>query len=313
MIVAAIDIGTNTLLLLVAEIDENGSIRQMEHQQRLPRLGRDVDRTGAIGIAAFDRIAWIVREYKNLAQQLHADKIITCATSAVRDASNRDEFRNFIEKSTGIGLEILSGDEEAVLSYRGALSGVNRPGPFVVLDIGGGSTEIIYQQPGGGNGNAVLHRFSLQIGAVRLTERYFKHDPPLPAEIESAKSLIVEELSQIRNPGFQNLTLVGVAGTVTTLACLDQGLEEFDVEKVAGFTLTGEHVAQWISRLTGMTAREISALSNTTSGRADILTAGTLILHEVMSHFRFPSVVVSERGLRFGVVLREWERSRGSH
>jgi exopolyphosphatase/guanosine-5'-triphosphate,3'-diphosphate pyrophosphatase len=187
MIVAAIDIGTNTLLLLVAEIDEHGTMRQLEHQQRLPRLGKDVDRTGAIGASAFDRIAWIVQEYKHLAQQLHADRIVACATSAVRDASNRDEFRDFLEKNTGIAVEILSGDEEAVLAYRGALSGIKRAGPFVVVDIGGGSTQLIYQQPGGGNGNAVLHRFSLQIGAVRLTERNFKHDPPLPAEIESAR------------------------------------------------------------------------------------------------------------------------------
>jgi exopolyphosphatase/guanosine-5'-triphosphate,3'-diphosphate pyrophosphatase len=313
MIVAGIDIGTNTLLLLVAEIDENGRVRQLEHQQRLPRLGKDVDRMGAIQVSAFDRIAWIVQEYRNIAQQFHAEEIVACATSAVRDASNRDEFTKFIEKGTGIRVEILTGDEEAVLTYKGALSGINRPGPFVVLDIGGGSTELIFQQPGGGNGNAVLHRYSLQIGAVRLTERFFKHDPPLPEEIESAKSLIIEEVSQVRNPGFQGVILVGVAGTVTTLACIDQGLAEFELEKVAGFTLTDAHVARLLSQLTGMNSREISALSAATSGRADILTAGTLILHEVMAHFRFPSVVVSERGLRFGLVLREWERRQGDH
>jgi exopolyphosphatase/guanosine-5'-triphosphate,3'-diphosphate pyrophosphatase len=123
----------------------------------------------------------------------------------------------------------------------------------------------------------------------------------------------MEEVSQIRNPGFQNLTLVGVAGTVTTLACLDQGLEDFDVERVAGFTLTEEHVAHWLARLKGMTSQDISALSAATSGRAHIITAGTPILHEVMAHFRFPSVMVSERGLRFGLVLREWDRSRRNH
>jgi exopolyphosphatase/guanosine-5'-triphosphate,3'-diphosphate pyrophosphatase len=276
-------------------------------------LGRDVDRTGAIQVSAFDRIAWVVNEYKTIARQFHADEIVACATSAVRDASNREEFANFIEKNTGVRVEILTGDQEAVLTYKGALSGIDRPGPFVVLDIGGGSTELIFQQPGGGNGNAVLHRYSLQIGAVRLTERFFKHDPPSPAEIESAKTLITEELSQVRNPGFQGVTLVGVAGTVTTLACIEQGLPDFDLDKVTGFTLTAGRVAHLLAQLTGMNSREISALSSATSGRADILSAGTLILHEVMAHFRLPSIVVSERGLRFGLVLREWERSQGDY
>lgn len=325
MRIASIDIGTNTVLLLVADVDENGTIHLVEHQQRLPRLGKDVDKNGRIHVSAFDRVAWIVNEYKNFSVQLGAQKIIACATSAVRDASNRDEFISFIKSATGISVEVLSGNDEGLLTYNGALSGLqNLNKPVCVIDIGGGSTEITFPdgsrriQPSNGNQErnlkvattaiSALQRYSLQVGSVRITERFFKHTPPLDSEIQSTIQFMIEEFAQVRNPGFSSYQLVAVAGTATTLACLDQGLDEFEIEKVSGYKMSREKVIQWAIKLSTMTPEQIRSLSNTTDGRADILTAGVLILNEAMKHFGFESVIVSERGLRYGMIIREWEK-----
>jgi exopolyphosphatase/guanosine-5'-triphosphate,3'-diphosphate pyrophosphatase len=143
---------------------------------------------------------------------------------------------------------------------------------------------------------------------VRLTERYLKHSPPLPEELQSARTVIVEELSQVRNPGFISYKFIGVAGTATTLACLDQQLIEFEVAKVAGYQLHVDRVVLWLTKLLSLDSSSIRRLSNATEGRADILTAGVLILHECMKHFQFSSILVSERGLRYGLIQREWER-----
>lgn len=307
--IASIDIGTNTVLLLVADVNATGTIETVHHEQRLPRLGKDVDQQKRILIPAFDRVAWILNEYKNLALQLRSEKIIACATSAVRDAINGDEFIAYLKQTTGIDVEIISGDEEAALTYKGATGGsknlVRQP---TVIDVGGGSTELTYAKQGTRNGNRELHRYSLNIGSVRLTERYFKHDPPTPEEVASARQFVLEELSQVVNPGFSQFQLVGVAGTATTLACLDQQLIEFEVDRVSGYRIEIDRVAGWCKRLASMRRNEIRALSNVTEGRADILAAGVLILFECMKLFGFDSLLVSEKGLRYGIVLREWER-----
>ncbi|HEV8538252.1 MAG TPA: Ppx/GppA family phosphatase [Bacteroidota bacterium] len=310
MRISCIDIGTNTVLLLVADIDENGIIHPVEELQRIPRLGKDVDGRNMIHVASFDRVAWIVNEYKNLSNQLGAAKILAAATSAVRDASNRDEFIEYIRSATGLTVEVLPGDEEALWTYRGAVSGVPKTSrPLVVLDIGGGSTEVSFPYSTSHNGGERLQRYSFQIGSVRLTERYFKHHPPTAAEIESAVQLIREEFSQVRNPGFEQYRLVAVAGTATTLACLAQQLREFDVSRVSGYTIEYNVVEEWTVKLARMSPQQVLSLSGATEGRSDILAAGVLILNESMKHFGFRTVIVSERGLRFGLVLREWERT----
>lgn len=280
----------------------------LHHEQRLPRIGKDVDRRQLITASAFDRIAWILTEYKNLAVQHRADTIVATATSAVRDAANKHEFSEYIKQVTGITIEILSGKEEAALTYLGTVSGFPGTGAgFAVLDIGGGSTELTFPNPGARNGNPRLHQYSIDVGAVRLTERFFRDDPPTPAEVGSARTYIREELSQVRNPGLSGYRLVGVAGTVTTLACLDQGLPEFEVSRVAGYRMNSERVGSWCQKLCSMRSSEIRALSNAAEGRADILGAGTLILSEFMSLFGCTDLTVSERGLRYGRALKAWE------
>lgn len=310
MRLASIDIGTNTLLLLVADIDKNGNLQPIAFEQRLPRLGKDVDQLKSINHSAFERISAIILEYKAIAARLQASNIIACGTSAIREAANRSEFISYIETKTGIAVEVLSGDDEALWTYRGAVSDVQGiPFQTLVLDIGGGSTEISFPNPNQQNGNLKLNRYSLQLGSVRLTERYFKHNPPLQTEVENATQFILEELSQVHNPGFHKYQLIGVAGTATTLACLDQQLMEFDIDKVTGYRMDQQTVLQWSMKLQSMTIEQIRSLSNTTEGRADILTAGVLILSETMKLFGLPSLEISERGLRYGLILREWERN----
>jgi exopolyphosphatase/guanosine-5'-triphosphate,3'-diphosphate pyrophosphatase len=311
MRIASINMGTNTLLLLIADIGAGGAIVPVHHEQRFPRLGREIDREGMLLASAFDRAAWIVREFRDLATQFQAETLVACATSAVRDARNQEEFLAYVKKNTGVEVEVLRGEEEAYWSYRGATSAFSGAGADrAVLDIGGGSTELVYPQPGTFNGNTKLNRYSLQLGCVRLTERFLKHQPPRPEELESAARFVIEECAPIHNPGFGRYELIAVAGKATTLACLDAGLSEFDPAVVSGYRLDAERVGYWLHRLQGMGTDEILSLSNAAAGRADILTAGVLVLHTMAAHLGFRGIRVSERGLRYGLIQREWERTK---
>lgn len=302
MRIAAIDVGTNTILLLVADVGSGGMIVPVHHEQRLPRLGRDVDSTGVIGPGAFDRIAWTLGEFRDTAVRMGAERIACAATSAVRDAANRKEFAEYVLATTGLAVDILSGEQEALLTFRGALSGFPDPPPAsTVVDIGGGSTEITSRR-----GNGSLERHSLQIGSVRLTERWLRHDPPERHELDAAQQEVRTALGTLT---IRAGRIIAVAGTPTTLACLDQRLDEFEADRVAGYVMGKKTVEGWLGRLSGLSSVQISALSSTTRGREDILTAGVLILDEVMRILRSEEIIVSERGLRYGILLREWERS----
>jgi exopolyphosphatase/guanosine-5'-triphosphate,3'-diphosphate pyrophosphatase len=307
MKIASIDIGTNTVLLLVAEIDHLGIIHTLEHKQSFPRLGNYVDKNSSISLTAFDSVAGILQDYKNTAYKFNVDKIITCATSAVRDAANKIEFITHLKKVTDLEVEIISGGDEALLTYEGAISGFSSEEDKLVLDIGGGSTEIAYKT------NQKFIAQSLQIGAVRLTERCFKKLPPGEADIELAKKIIAQEYLKLEKFSSDNYILTGVAGTVTTLACLEQGLRNFDTGKVSGYYMSIDQIHNWLEKLYKMNPSEIRSLSHTTNGREDILTAGTLILYEFMKQFNFKHVVVSERGLRYGLVLREYRKQRNKY
>ncbi len=308
---AAIDIGTNTVLLLIARIDKEGTIHPLHHEQRLPRLGAGVDRHRSIQAVMFDRIAGILSEYAEQARKFGCERILAAATSAVRDAQNRAEFLASMKERTGISVELLSGEDEALWSYRGALSGLPAAaGPAAVLDIGGGSTEISWAKADLGDAGKMLQHKSLEIGAVRVKERYLLHDPPGQRELSEAAEAVRNTLRGIDPEELAGVSLIGVAGTVTTLACLDQNLPEFDLSRVSGYVLRGDSVGSWLRRLSSMNAEAIESLSAAAQGRADILTAGVLILHEFMTRIGADRVVVSERGLRYGLILRDYERGR---
>jgi exopolyphosphatase/guanosine-5'-triphosphate,3'-diphosphate pyrophosphatase len=304
MIVAAIDIGTNTVLLLIAQIGDGGTVTPLLYEQRVPRLGRGVDAEKNLKRESMLRAIDVLVEYKQVMASFAPDSVVVGATSAVRDAQNRDEFAELVRRLAGFDLEVLSGNDEAYWTYRGAISGIPDVHRATVVDIGGGSTEIIT-----GNAHEVSQRSSLNVGSVRMTERFFKHDPPLESEIQEATMWLTGELKAAGEFSFEGSTLVGVAGTATSLAILDQELHEFRIEAIINYRLTLKRVQALVNKLKKMTSSQILNLSNVMHGRNDVITAGAIILLEIMTQHGFDEVIVSERGVRYGLALREWEKT----
>ncbi len=287
-------------------MDASGFIRTVRDEQRIPRLGEGVDKDKKINSDAFARVLEVLKEYKDISESLHSEKIIACGTSALRDTVNRERLIEFIKKETGIAVEVLSGEGEAVWTYLGAISGL--PDDFdkvAVIDIGGGSTEISV-----GDRNTIHNRISLNLGSVRITERFLRHFPPLAQEITSATKSIRDELEKLPAFDLQGVTLIGVAGTVTTLAAIAQNLPTFDLEKIGGYVLTYEVVGNLLQKLCSMALEEIQRIPSMAPGREDVITAGTLILLEFMEFASLKTVVASGRGVRYGLALREWEIER---
>ncbi len=298
--VAAIDIGTNTVLLLVAAPDPRGLITPVLDLHRVPRLGAGVDSRKFLHPDSIARAIAVLKEFREAALAHNAGRIIACATSAVRDAGNRGDFIEEVRRTTGLSVEVLSGEEEAILSFHGALSGLTVDHPLLVLDIGGGSTELTW-----GDANGISFRASFDLGAVRLTERCFHHDPPLPEEIARASDVIDDILAH-RTYGFpRNTQLIAVAGTPTTLTTLARGLKTFSAKAIEGYTMQRDALEELWERLSRLPSAEIRALSEVCEGRADVMTAGTLILRRIMDRFGFRSMRVSDKGLRYGLILRE--------
>ena len=302
MTIAVIDIGTNTVLLLVAQFDSHGNITPLMYEQRVPRLGKGVDAEKTLQPAAMERVVEVLLEYRKLLHRFELAATVVCGTSAVRDATNRAEFASRIRESTEFTLEILDGDTEALWTYRGAIGGIHAVERGTVVDIGGGSTEITV-----GDRHSVERKISLNIGSVRLTERLFKHDPPTAGELETAIEVVEEELTKARSFDFAGTVLVGVAGTATTLAILSQGLHEFTIAAVTNYHLKKEAANSLFRTLCVMGSQQILGLSTVLEGRSDVIVAGALILREVMEHFKFEEMIVSERGVRYGLAIRERE------
>jgi exopolyphosphatase/guanosine-5'-triphosphate,3'-diphosphate pyrophosphatase len=305
---AVVDIGTNTVLLLIARIDPDGTIVPLEYQQRIPRLGRGVDAQKNLQSDSMQRVVDVLKEYRATMSRFKLERIVVAGTSAVRDAHNKEDLALLIRNETGFDLEVLSGDDEAHWTYRGATSGVPHARKATVVDIGGGSTEITI-----GNTTTVEDKISLDIGSVRLTERFFKHDPPTHPELEAATTFVEEELAGPKAFDFADSTLIGVAGTATSLAILDQGRKEFSIEAVTNYPLKLDNVHSLFRTLRAMPSDQILKLSSIMQGRSDVIVAGALILREIMAHYKFTEMIVSERGVRYGLAMREWEKSLSTH
>ncbi len=301
MKVAAIDIGTNTALLLVASVDGGGSITPTLDEERIPRLGKGVDGRRALQQDSMRRVLRVLEEYLQLSALHEPDTVILAATSAVRDANNRNEFRELVRAHTGFDLEILGGEEEARWTYLGARSGITGSDLMTVIDIGGGSTEIIV-----GDHEGIRTAISLDIGSVRLTERYFTHDPPSREELETARHSIREAFRAC--PGLSASALIGVAGTAVALALLDQDTADVRRDVVNGYRLRVQRMDSLLQQIQTMPSGNIRTLNTFLAGREDIIVAGALILREFMRMGGFHDVITSSRGLRYGLVLREWKQ-----
>jgi exopolyphosphatase / guanosine-5'-triphosphate,3'-diphosphate pyrophosphatase len=305
--VACIDIGTNTALLLITDLDpESGTVIPLYHRQTIVRLGKNVDAEKSITPEALQRLIDCLKEYRGLSREYGCETVIAAGTSALRDAVNRKEVISEAARLTGITIECISGTEEAELTFFGAVAGMaDVPEPFTVLDIGGGSTEISM-----GSLSGVTRSVSLDIGSVRLSERFFTALPPSPLEFETAARTVNNVLANGITPFFSSRSNVyGVAGTLTSIALLAQGLKNFDALKVHNYRLSWKSVHTILETLKRSTFEEIIRLG-VPEGRADVITMGALILHQFMRILGIPEIRVSIQGLRFGLAQRELLRLR---
>lgn len=295
MILAAIDIGTNSTRLLVAE-RVGSALRVVRHELASTRLGQGIGRGNVLLREAQERTALAVREFLATARELGATWVRLFATSAVRDAANREEFLERMEEVTGLRPEVLSGETEARLSYLGATRVLGVSGLTLVIDVGGGSTELIW-----GEGPTVHFVRSLNIGAVRLTEAYLKEDPPGPEEWAALKQAVAAALGPVALPWRgKTAQTVAVGGTATTLAALAQGLTEYQTERIQGYFLSATRLKEMEERLALLSSEERKRLPGVPAARADIIAAGTVILAVAVQELELSGVTVSDADLLLG-------------
>ena len=299
--VAAIDCGTNSIRLLIADIDtERTLLTDIFRQMKIVRLGEGVDRTGRLSAAALDRTMAALGEYAGLIRQTEAEAVRMVATSATRDAENSQEFTGRVKEVLAIAPEVVTGQEEAWLSFTGAtreLAG-EEAGPYLVTDIGGGSTEFVV-----GDGTGVRAERSVNIGCVRMTERHLHGDPPSAAEVAAATADIDAALDLVAEdvPAGAARTLVGLAGSVTTIGGIALGLPEYDSTRIHHSRVSAARVHQIASQLLGQTRAQRAAIGVMHPGRVDVIAAGALILDRIMSRFGFAEVLVSEHDILDGI------------
>lgn len=303
---AAIDCGTNSTRLLVGEAEAGArTFTTLERLANITRLGEGVDRAGELTSAAIDRVAAALREYRAVLNRLEVgpEQIRITATSAARDAANRDDFFAVAHEITGVTPELITGDEEGRLSFAGATSELDPgDGPFLVVDIGGGSTEFAV---GTTECEGVL---SVDVGCVRLTEKELLHDPPKADELSSAVSLVhayLEDVARELPLASETNTFVGLAGTVTTVAAVEIGLAEYDRDRIHHFVLTRAAVEDVFRTLA--TEKRADRIHNPglEEARADVIVGGCCILVAVMRHFGFDECLVSEADILDGLILSQ--------
>ncbi len=304
MRVAAIDIGTNTILLLIADVEADGSISMIRDEQVIARLGKGVDANRQISGETLERARSYLSSYKEMIDAAGVQRVIAAGTSFLRDARNQKEFVEFIRNKLGIEVRILSGEEEANLTYQGSVSEfrTNEQQHFAVLDIGGGSTELTL-----GINEEVHQHTSIDVGSVRITERFLRVSPPSPDSLAEARQFIKNSLSVVPQP-HRPTRFIGVAGTLTTLAAIDLRLKHYDRTTVTGHVLSYETINSIFEELKGKSIDEIRSYPQILAGRSDILLAGVLILLEVLRATRMDSITVSDSGLRFGLALSAQQR-----
>jgi exopolyphosphatase/guanosine-5'-triphosphate,3'-diphosphate pyrophosphatase len=296
--VAAIDCGTNSIRLLVADIDAStGKLVDLDRRMVIVRLGQGVDRTGRLAPEALERTFAACREYAAVIKELGAEKIRFVATSASRDASNRDVFVRGVLDILGVEPEVITGDQEAEFSFTGATKELTGHEERLVVDIGGGSTEFVI-----GREHVEAAR-SVDIGCVRLTERHVRSDPPAPDEVAAIRADIdaALDLAEETVPLCGARTLVGLAGSVTTVAGIALGLEAYDSAAIHHARISYERVREVTGALLNSTHDERAAIGVMNPGRVDVIVAGALVLLAVMQRTGAQEVVVSEHDILDGI------------
>ena len=303
--VAAVDCGTNSIRLLIADVDPDASrgratLSDVDRRMEIVRLGQGVDTTGRLAPEALDRTLKALRGYAELIESHGAEAVRMVATSATRDAANADEFTRRVTEVLGTGPEVVTGDEEARLSFLGATAelGASVPAPYLVTDIGGGSTEFVLGQDG-----QVASALSVNIGCVRMTERHLRDDPPSPAQIEAATADIDRAIARAAAAvdSSRARTLVGLAGSVTTVAGIALDLPGYDPERLHHSRIAAAQVHEVTTRLLGQTRAERARIPVMHPGRIDVIGGGALILDRIMIRLGLAEVLVSEHDILDGI------------
>jgi exopolyphosphatase/guanosine-5'-triphosphate,3'-diphosphate pyrophosphatase len=309
--VAAIDCGTNSIRLLVADVPAEGGHTDLLRRMEVVRLGQGVDATGRLAPEAIERTRVVLAEYAAQARELGAEQVRMVATSATRDAANRADFEGMVQATLGRLPDVVTGREEAELSFLGATGSMAAAAaahdlaparvPWLVVDIGGGSTEFVL-----GDSDGVTAARSVDIGCVRLTERHLRDDPPTPAQVALAERDIRAALAEVTAevPVGRAASLVGLAGSVTTVAALALELPAYDSEAIHGSRIAVDDVRRISAHLLEATRERRAAEPVMHPGRVDVIGSGALILRVLMDEFGLPEVTVSEHDILDGIALR---------
>ncbi len=297
MRVAAIDIGTNTVLLLVAE-ERDGVLVAVEEHATITRLGQGVDKTRVLAPEAVERTNACLDRYADIVTRLGAVRTDVVGTSAMRDAGGGEAVRVHVKARFGVDARTISGDEEARLTFGGALSGLSLPeGRVVVFDIGGGSTEVV---DGDRTTRAITFAHSYDVGSVRLTERHVRSDPPSEEERAAVARTADEAFASVPD-SVRGAPVVGIAGTITTLAAVSLGMSTYDSSLVHGHVMPLAELERVVAMLAGVPLEERKTIPGLEPKRADVIVAGGVLAVAFLRHVGAPSVVVSDRGVRWGL------------
>lgn len=300
-VLAGVDLGTLTCRLLIGRVSDAGQVAELHSDRRILRLGEGVDRARTLRPEAITRVIQTLKEWKQVIETYPVERTVAVATSAVRDSVNRDEFLDRVKRELGWEVELISGEEEARRTMLGIRSGLPESVSSILgLDIGGGSTEFILDRPG----SAPFVR-SIDLGVVRLTERTLHHDPPTERELQAAREAIKKETEQVPGllGGLSGTTFVGTAGTITTLAAMAQQLPRYEPARIHNYGLELVTVQKLEQELLSRTKAQRRGMPGLEVGREDVIVAGVLILRTVMETLGYRDCLVSDLGLREGVLI----------
>ncbi len=300
-ILAGIDIGTNTLRLLIADVKGKYSFKEIRSERRITRLGEGLIENGRLMPSAEERTIFVLKEFGEILKGYPVEALAAVATSAVREAENGREFVDKIKVETDFDVEVISGEEEARRTFLGVVAGLNnKNGSLLIIDIGGGSTEFIVSR------NAeVLNTISTGMGVVKLTEEFIKSDPVSDRELEGLRNAIEKEVKGLKDSlnSPANAAFVGTAGTITTLAAIDQNLTLYNPLRINNYVIKKKSVDRIFDNLKSMTIEERLNMPALEKGREDLIIAGTAIVLSVMEKFGFSEMTVCDYGLREGIVI----------
>jgi exopolyphosphatase/guanosine-5'-triphosphate,3'-diphosphate pyrophosphatase len=300
MTVASIDIGTNTILLLIAEVyPASDKITALVNLHRIPRIGKGLKKGDPFPEENIKRMFDVMDEYSETIKKYNCDKIIITGTNAFRIALNNKEIIEETKNKYGYNLNVITGDEEAKYSYLGAVSGLSDKKKYLVIDIGGGSTEIIY-----GKGNYIIFSKSFEIGVVSGAEKFFTIDPPSDKQVDNFAVYSQKTFLELQDYVKDIDTAIAIAGTPTTLAAIKYKLKSFNEELIEGTSLTPEELNAFVSELSKLSSVEVlNKYSQIVKGREDVLLAGTILLREILKMLNIEEVKVSTKGIRYGAIF----------